>query len=303
MSETISIVTPPGAEPVTTAELSLQLQLNAPGDSTLLANQTQRLQDFIWAARESCEDWTRRAFVTQTWKLARDSFPGHNLRYDWNGYPEIWLPKAPFQSVVSFTYIDVSGAAQTLTQDTTYGVNPQNPQYGYQLERGSETQPARLLPPFARPWPPTRLVPSNVIVVFRCGFGGPVTVSLAQGSAQLEVSAATPFLFDADDAPLLPTELGLPVYIPGAGAAGAPLITNVASVSNPGTQSSAATLAATAATAVTGASAWLGLPVPHAVRRAILLTAEWYWEQGSVIENELPAVARALLGPWRNLVA
>lgn len=298
MSQTISLVTGPTAEPVSTQDLALQLQLNTPSNPTLAANQTQRLQDMIWAARQACEDWTQSVFVTQIWKLTRDSFPGHNLRYEWNGYPEIVLPRPPFQSVLSLTYIDVSGTPQTLSQDTTYGTNPANPEYGYQLERGSAQEPARLLPPFARPWPPTRMVPANVIVVFRCGYGGPLTVTIANGSTSLAVNSGLPTTFDPDDAPLLPTELGLPITIQKAASGSNPLVTNVASV-----VSGAATLAAPAGLAVNNGAAWAGQPIPHAIRRAILMTAEWYWEQGSVIQNALPAVATAMLGPYRNLVA
>jgi hypothetical protein len=315
MSESIALISGPVAEPITLNDLKLQLGFGPMQDSDRAASQilNDKLRAFIIAARQDCENWCNRVFLTQTWCLRRDSFPGHNLRYEWQGYPQIDLSKPPLQSVVSFQYIDVSGAPQTLTQDTTYGTNPANPQYGYQLERGSETQPGRLLPPFARPWPPTRMVPANVIVTFRCGYGGPITCSMTAGSALLTVTGGAPLKFDADDAPMLPGETGLPIFISGAGAVtstgispfnnqpvtGA-LSTTIASVNPVNGQ---ATLAAPAVATVTNVPGWAGSPVPAVITTAIKMLAEHYYENGGAQDCDLPRVVEALLDPYRNLVA
>jgi hypothetical protein len=284
-------------------------------DSDRAASQilNDKLRAFIVAARQDCENWCRRVFITQTWQLLLDTFPGHNYRYEWNSYPQIELPKQPFQSVISLQYVDVSGTPQTLTQDTTYGTNPANPEYGYQLERGSETQFGRLLPPFARPWPPTRMVPGNVIVRFRCGYGGPITCSMTEGSAALAVTGGAPLTFDFDDAPLLPGETGLPIWIPGAGVAtgitispftnqpvlGA-LATNIASVNPANGQ---ATLAAPAAATVTNVQGWAGQAVPAVITTAIKMLVEHYYECGGASDCEMPRVVESLLGPYRNFVS
>lgn len=298
----IQLIQGPVAEPVTLNDVKLQLGFGPMQDSDRLASQivNEKLRAFTIAARQDCENWTNRVFITQTWQLLRDSFPGHNLRYDWNGYPEIELPKPPFQSVLSFTYIDVAGSPQTLTQDTTYGTNPANPQYGYQLERGSETQPGRLLPPFARPWPPTRMVPANVIVRFRCGYGGPITASMTAESAVLTVTGGAPLSFDADDAPLLPGETGLPITVPGAGPGGAALNTFIASV-NPA--NGRATLATAATTTVTNVPGWAGQAVPAVITTAIKMLAEFYYEHGGCEDVPMPRVIESLLEPYRNFVS
>jgi hypothetical protein len=294
----IVLITPPAAEPVTPAQMMTQLGMGPVSDSTLSAVLNSQLTNCITAARRECENYTHRAFLTQTWLLRRDSFPGHVLRYEWNGYPQIDLPKPPFQSIYSFNYVDVAGAVQSLAIDTTYGTNPQNPQYGYQLDRGSETQPARLLPPFAQPWPPTRMVPSNVIVKFRAGYGGPITASMTAGSAVLNTS----FSFNADDAPLLVGDTGLPICVPGAGPVvnGAPTALNtfIASVS-----SGVATLATAATTGVGDVAAWMGVHVPFEIIQAIMFLAQFYYEQGSIVDQPLPRVVRSLLQPYVNEVA
>jgi len=288
----IVLIAPPPVEPVSLAQMLTQLGMQAPSDAGLLATLTAQLGGYITAARAWCEDYCRRVFITQTWLLRRDSFPGRDFRYESFGYAQIDLPKPPFQSVYFLQYIDVSGALQTLYIDTTFGTNPADPQYGYQLDRGSETQPARLLPPFARPWPPTRMVPSNVLCQFRCGYGGPLTISVAAGSALIVGQA-----FNPDDAPLLPGDSGLAVSIPGAGPAGATLATNIASVDGDGN----ATLAQPATTAIANVTAWFGQPVPAPITQAIQFLAAWYYEQGSIVDTALPRVVYALLDPYRSL--
>ncbi|MGC1784455.1 MAG: phage head-tail connector protein [Acidobacteriaceae bacterium] len=293
----IVLITPPTAEPVTAAQLMQQMGMGTISDPTLSASLTAQLTAYLLTARQDCENYCQRVFLTQHWLLRRDSFPGHNLRYEWNGYPQIELPKPPFQSVDAFNYIDVSGAVQALTIDTTYGTNPANPEYGYQLDRGSETQAARLLPPFARPWPPTRMVPANVMVQFRCGYGGPITATIAANSAVLSV--ANGITFNPDDVPLLTGDTGLPISIPGAGAGGATLSTFIASVDGSGN----ATLATAASTTVTDVPGWAGVPVPQNILQAILFLAQWYYEQASIVDAPMPRVVRALLDPYRNMVA
>jgi hypothetical protein len=297
--EDIVLITPPPIEPITLSDAKLQLGFGPVEDSDRLASQilADKLRAFISAARHACENYTRRVFVTQTWLLRRDSFPGHAFRYQWNGYPQIDLPKPPFQSIQFFQYVDVSGALQTLTQDTTYGVNPQFPQYGYQLDPGSETQAARLIPPFARPWPPTRMVPGNVVIQFRAGYGGPLTVSIEQGSAAVTVQGG--YVFNPGDAPLLVGDMGMPVSIPGAGQNGATLNTNIASVDVDGN----ATLATSASTTVTNVAAWFGKPVPKDILTAIKMLVEFYYDHGGCEDVPLPRVIEILLKPYCNWVA
>lgn len=297
--EDIVLITPPPIEPITLAEAKLQCGFGPLEDSDRTASSilADKLRGFITAARVACENYTRRVFITQTWLLRRDSFPGHAFRYRWNGYPQIDLPKPPFQSIAFFKYVDVAGMLQILTQDTTYGVDPQFPQYGYQLDPGSETQPARLIPPFARPWPPTRMVPGNVVIQLRCGYGGPLTVSMTADSAVVTVQDG--YKFNPGDAPLLVGDMGLAVSVPGAGESGAPLITNIASVDGDGN----ATLAMAASTTVTNVTAWFGQPVPKAILTAIKMLVEFYYDHGGCEDVPLPRVIENLLSPYRNDVA
>ena len=166
----------PVAEPVTLNDVKLQLGFGPMQDSDRAASQilNDKLRAFIVAARQACENFTRRAFITQTWLLRMSGFPGKDWRYNWNGYPVIQFPKPPFQSVDFVNYVDTFGDVQALPLDTTYGNAA--PQYGYQLSRGSETAPGRIYSSWARPWPPTRMVPSNVMVHSAAAMAVPLLV-------------------------------------------------------------------------------------------------------------------------------
>jgi hypothetical protein len=289
--ESLRRIIAPAAEPVALVDLKNMLEIPATDtthDTTLMS--------FLIAAREDYEDWARMKLITQTWLLRCDSFPSVSLRYDRNGYPQYQLPFPPFQSVQSFQYVDTSGTVQTLTRDTTYGTNPAEPFYGYQLEPGGHTIPARLTPPWARPWPPQRMVPANTMIQFRCGYGGPVMVTAQENNPVI----ATPgFVFNPDDAPAMAGDTGTPISIPGAGSGNAPLVTNVLSVDGSGN----ATLATAPARAVSDVSAWLGLQVPQSTKLSILFHAQFFFEQGAVVDQAVPRVVASLRGAKRNLVS
>lgn len=169
MIGTLEMITPPATEPITLAEFKNRAKIYTTADDADISTY------IIPAARQAVEDELRRVLITQTWLYKLDTFPPIDTRYVKNKYPTIVLPKPPFQSIVSFTYIDTAGVLQTLTQAGPDGVMPlingADPFYGYQLDPGSETQPARLNPPWARPWPPARRVPMAVEIEFMAGYG------------------------------------------------------------------------------------------------------------------------------------
>jgi hypothetical protein len=138
------------------------------------------------------------------------------------------------------------------------------------------------------------MVPDNVLVKYRCGYGGPVTGSMDKGSNVLTGPS-----FNPDDAPVMAGETGTPVSVPGAGAAGAALNTFVASVDANGQ----ATLADPAQAAAANVAVWVGKQIPVEIVRAIKFLAQWYYEQGSIVDQALPRVVTNLLQPYANEVS
>lgn len=295
MNESLVCISPPAVEPVSLAEFKDFLEIPASDTS-----RDTKLASFLLAARVDCERYTRTKLVTQTWLLRRDSFPGVSVVYDGNGFPELRLPFPPFQSIKKIWYVDVAGAVQELTRDASYGNQLLPNFYGYQLEPGGGLIPGRVLPTWARPWPPNRLVPASMLVEFRCGYGGPVTVSTTADSAVL---SASDFTFNPDDGVVLAGDKGLKITIPGAGpmvsGSASDLVTNVASVDGLGV----ATLADPAAAIVSDIQAWLGDPVPEPLRLAIMFHAQFFFEQGAVVDQEPPRIINRLRDSYRNLVS
>lgn len=161
----VVLIKPPALEPVTLSLLKSHAKVYTTADDSYIST------IIIPMARQAVEDELNRVLITQTWRLKRDGFPGFDPKYETQGYPTIVMPKPPFQEINSFTYVDVAGLTQTLEECLPDGTTPNGQFYGYQLDPGSETQPARLIPPWARPWPPSRRLPMSVQVEFVCGYG------------------------------------------------------------------------------------------------------------------------------------
>lgn len=295
MNEVIQIAGPT-TEPVSVAEMMLQLGMGTPADSALNTQLTSQLSPLLLAARQWCENYTRAAFLTQTWLLQRDGWPCIDGRYHIGGSFEaaFRIPKPPFQSVGFMQYVDVNGDVQTLLPQTDYGSNPNDPIYGYQLDPGADTRPARLMPPWAKPWPPIRRVANAVMVQFKCGYGGYVTASMDENDAVL-------------DGPVFyPGDVGQAVCVPGAIAAvgstpAKALITTIASVDDDGV----ATLAAAATAAVTGATnnVYVGQPVPEGIRQAIKFLTQFWYQNGADVDLPAPRVIESLLSMYMNRVS
>lgn len=272
----IVLITPPAIEPVTLADLKLQCGLSPVEDTDHVKEQmvAQQLRRYIRGARAMCENFTRRVFVTQTWQLLLDGWPHIDRQYHQPGQFSIVVPKPPFQSLSSFTYVDTQGVVQDMAG------------WGFQTDPGGETQPARLTPPYLMPWPPIRQIPNNVAVTFKCGYGGPVTVTTAANSTVLTGPVWNP------------GDVGRPISIPGAGIAGVLLTTTIAAVSLAGQ----ATLATAASGTVTNATAYAGVPVPEPILDAILLLAQYMYD-GNALKEDPPKFVQDALGPYVNRVA
>lgn len=160
-------VVPPAADPVTIQDAKKHSRIFIDLDDSLIAG-------YIHAATAYCEDWTRRAFMPQTVRMALNYFPGRNYRtgyqmvtggdsyYRWN-YIELWKP--PLQSIVSFTYTDTAGTVSNMTQVT----GNQNAAGNYLLDL--EQEPGRIVLPFAGIWPVTILLPASPIkITYTCGY-------------------------------------------------------------------------------------------------------------------------------------
>ncbi|KKM90426.1 hypothetical protein LCGC14_1238730 [marine sediment metagenome] len=107
------------------------------------------LTNLIKAARFYCEDFQKRAYITQTWELWLDRFP----RVDF-----IEIPLPMLQSITSVKYFDVDDTEAPFSSGS-YFVD-------------TKSEPGRVALNFGEQWPTTTLRPANGVVVrFVAGYG------------------------------------------------------------------------------------------------------------------------------------
>lgn len=134
---------PPFEEPVTLEEAKAQLRVDFDDEDAMISG-------YISGARETVEEETGRALITQTLELGLGSFPTSD---------RIRLPGGTLQSVDSFKYTDSGETEYTLVAGTDYIVN-------------QFIEPAEVVLPFSAIWPVSVLsTASPVRIRFTCGYG------------------------------------------------------------------------------------------------------------------------------------
>ena len=142
----VSEITPPAAEPLTMAQLKAHCVVTHDNDDALLALYGR-------AARLYVEAVTRRLLITRTVEFWADGFP-HCRR-------DLWLPRAPIQSVTWVKYYDQAGTLQTLSSAA----------YSLESPGGEFGQNARLILATDYQWPATQCRSSAVMVRAVGGYG------------------------------------------------------------------------------------------------------------------------------------
>lgn len=107
------------------------------------------LTALITAARQDCEKFQNRRYITQTWELWLDAWPDKDF---------IEIPLPPLQSVSSIKYYDTEDTEATFSSDD-YFVD-------------TKSEPGRVSLNYGESWPSTTLRPANgVCVTFVAGYG------------------------------------------------------------------------------------------------------------------------------------
>jgi uncharacterized phiE125 gp8 family phage protein len=158
VTSSIVVVTPPATEPISLGDAKNFLKVDYPDDDALI-------ETFITAARMRVEVAAYTKLITQTLALTLDYFPWGRTSSYWNGYGQRWATdpwpvielEPPAQSITSVTYLDPSGALQTLDPSV------------YRLDANSK--PARLTPALNQVWPATAQEIAAVVVTYVAGFG------------------------------------------------------------------------------------------------------------------------------------
>ncbi len=259
------------SEPLTLAFVKQVLRVDA-GDGS----QDDYLNHLIVTAREAAESRTTRGYLRQTFREYYDYFPGTHFplpvfadgleyaifarrghhRHRHHHYFE--LSRSPLQFISQIQYKDPDGVVQTL-DPTQYVVN-------------DKEDPAQVDKAPGICWPRPLCERNCIWIDYTVGYGADISVGATSGSPTL-----SGYTFASQDA-------GSAISIPGAGVAGATLLSRIAAV-----VSGVGTLADNAVTAVTAAAAYLGNPVPSVAKQAMqLMINHWY-------ENRLPVVPGTMI--------
>lgn len=162
----LSQQTAPAVEPVSRTEAKNYLKIDSTADDDLI-------DDLIKSAREMVEDFTKRSFITQTWKLVLDRFPVHrNRKYDdyegvlhlpksevVNSADYIVLQRAPIQSITSLVTIDDHNNSSTFAASNYY----------------LDTENSRLVLNDGATWPTDLRAQAAVNVTYEAGYGDAAT--------------------------------------------------------------------------------------------------------------------------------
>jgi hypothetical protein len=156
------------SEPISLAQAKEHLRVDDTSSDT-------HINSLIKVARTVAETWTRRQFISATYALRLDYFPGQAWSTNRmsaplsqvegsNGNPFGWciyrnlirLPAPPLISVSSIAYIDTTGTTQTLSS-SNYIVDPYS-------------EPARISPAYGMTWPATQARINAVTITYLAGW-------------------------------------------------------------------------------------------------------------------------------------
>lgn len=142
MALALVLVTAPAVEPIDLATAKTHLREDGTHNDALIA-------DLITVAREYCEDYQNRAYITQTWEMWLDSFPSEDY---------ISIPLPPLQSVTSVKYYGNDNVEYTMAAADYFVDN--------------KSKPGRLVLADGKSWPSVTLRPANAVCVeFKAGYG------------------------------------------------------------------------------------------------------------------------------------
>lgn len=129
-----------------TTEVKNHTRIDTSADDTLV-------DGYLQSARQLAEEWTGRAFVTQTWTMTLDTFPDSGCL--------IHVPLGRLQSITSIQYVDTNGDTQTLATSK------------YRVSTNSIR--GRISEAYGESWPLTQGVTEAVTIVFVAGYGNAKT--------------------------------------------------------------------------------------------------------------------------------
>lgn len=156
----IRVTVPPAIEPVSVEQVKSMLGITSDTKDAMIAMQ-------ITIARSLAEEFTGRAFITQTIQLQIDRFPPGRVPW-WDGTIQaplrafisqepLLLPRPPLVTVTSVQYYDESNTLRTIASSSYYV--------------DSITEPARVVLNPGQSWPSDVRDRAAVLITYNAGYG------------------------------------------------------------------------------------------------------------------------------------
>lgn len=139
------LYTAPAVEPLSLNEAKAQIR-----KELTETDEDDSINAWIVAARQACEQFTRRSLITQVWELFLDEFPDTTKGI-------IKLPWPNLRAVTHIKYYDTDGVQQTLSTSL------------YQTD--IKSVPGRVSPAYNESWPDTRELLNAVEIRYSAGYG------------------------------------------------------------------------------------------------------------------------------------
>lgn len=152
-------LTTPAVEPITLAEAKAHIRVDHTADDTLIAG-------YITTAREWCEDYIDRTFVTQQLLMRLDAFP-----------KDIELPRPPMSAVGTATSVSITYTTGDSLATATLATS------SYRVDRDST--PGVIRNVYNGSWPSHLLDQNSVSVTWWAGYGGASSVPQRAKTAML----------------------------------------------------------------------------------------------------------------------
>jgi uncharacterized phiE125 gp8 family phage protein len=146
LDDSLTRITEPEAEPITTAEGKKQCQVIASDDDDYI-------DTLIATARELVEHDSQRSLMPQSWRKQLHAFP--DQRY-------ITLPMGPVTAIEEFSYIDADGDPQTV--------------YVASYTLDTDREPAAIFLKEDYDWPDAAAEPNAVTIEYSTGYADAATV-------------------------------------------------------------------------------------------------------------------------------
>ena len=179
-----TLVTAPLAEPVSATAVKDQLELDVADTS-----KDTQIELYITASRETVEEYSGLALITQTWKLTIDHWPNDRQQW-WSGVrqgsidellqsgraSQVFLPRYPLQTVVAINADDVAvTVAEVFTVDT-------------------QQKPGRLVVKRSATWPTVLDNANGIDIEYTAGYGA--SASDVPAALRLAIIQMAAYMFE-----------------------------------------------------------------------------------------------------------